>query len=49
MTDKQRLEQAIIDLSVTIESLQKDIRDLKETNSDLLGKLRLIYDKLASL
>jgi FtsZ-binding cell division protein ZapB len=49
MTDIQRLEQTILDLMTTIEKLQTDIKDLKESNSELSGKLYSVNDKLDSL
>ncbi|WP_157595030.1 hypothetical protein [Psychroflexus tropicus] len=49
MTDIQRLEKTITDLITIIESLQTDIKDLKESNSELSSKLYSINDKLGSL
>ncbi|MDC1197659.1 hypothetical protein N8035_02300 [Algibacter sp.] len=49
MTDILRLKQTILDLMTTIESLQSDIKNLKISNSELNGKLRLLSDQIDTL
>lgn len=47
MTDIQRLEKTTTDLITIIESLQRDIKDLKESNSELGEKLHSVNEKLS--
>ncbi len=45
----QRLEQAVLDLMTTIDNLNIDIYDLKKSNEELSGKLRVLSDKIDEL
>jgi archaellum component FlaC len=49
MNDIQQLEKTIGDLMLTIESLQRDINELKVSNTDLSSKLRILSDQIESL
>lgn len=49
MNDLQRLEQTILDLMTTIDSLQSDIKDLKKSNSELSTKLYNVSNKIDEL
>ena len=49
MNDLQRLEQTILGLMSTIDSLQSDIKDLKESNSKLSTKLYNVSNKIDEL
>ncbi len=49
MTDIQPLDQTIIYLITTIEGLQNDIKELKESNLEPSGKLRIVSKKIDTL
>tara|TARA_R110001583_G_C5529391_1_gene398398 strand:+ start:573 stop:722 length:150 start_codon:yes stop_codon:yes gene_type:complete len=49
MNDTQQLNETIGTLMLTIESLQRDINELKSSNTDLSSKLRILSDQIESL